>query len=107
MATNSAAAPVASSSTVHNQQPTLRGQFSIANVLEAAASTQDDAAVAQYLRGVTVAKDVRESTYASLLADGRDPLDMLDPATSTLLYMYILCVTYTLARRLCVELIKH
>ena len=91
MATSSAApAPVASSSAVHNQQPAPNRQSSIQAILEEIASHQDDAFVSQYLKNKTASREFRESTYASLMADGRDPLDILDPAIDTLLYMYIL-----------------
>ena len=80
------AAPVASASTTHYQQ---QNQITIAAVVDAITSVQDDVLLAHTLKACST-KDLREIAFASLLDDQRDPLDILDPANNTLGYLYLL-----------------
>ena len=80
------AAPVASASTMHHHQ---QNQITIAAVVDAITSVQDDALLAQTLKTCST-RDLREIALASLLDDQRDPLDILDPANNTLGYLYLL-----------------
>lgn len=62
---------------------------SLEDVVSAATTITDPGKLASSLKGF-LKRDIAEHLLASLLPNDEDPLDMLDPKTNTLGYLYIL-----------------